>query len=99
MSVDPTNWPYAQTFFDGYSEGRGDDAAHLAFLYDSAQIRVSEDGKKLYIGRAGTDGIEFVYRRDMPGIWAYYPIDDDYQPLADTIDEFVSGWTSGQIKV
>ena len=94
MNVDPKNWPEAAALFSLLAG-----AAKPGFLYARDELRESDDGSKLYIGRAGTGGIEFAYRRAEPGIWAWYPIDNDLTPVADTLDARVSGWADGSIKV
>ncbi len=99
MRVDPKDWPEAAKFFEDFVTGRGLGAARYNFLYASGEIRQSANGERLYIGRAGADGIEFIYRRGHDGIWAYCPIEGEYLPLADDIDSFVKGWSSGRIRV
>lgn len=51
------------------------------------------------VGRSGWGGIDFGYRKGMSGLWAYYPIDDDFELKAPTIEELVKGYCSGEIKV
>ncbi len=53
----------------------------------------------LTVGRPGVDGIELGYRRGMSGLWAYYPIEDHFELMADTLDELVSGWLAGTLTV
>ena len=53
----------------------------------------------LVVGRPGVDGIEFGYRRGHNGIWAYYPIDDDFRYVAPTVSTLVEGWLGGSITV
>lgn len=99
MAVDPDRWPDANEYFRFYTEGRYDNTAKIGYIYSKEEIRESRDGERLYIGRAGADGIEFVYRRDLPGIWAYYPIDGDLEWKADDIETFEKAWRSGELKV
>ncbi|PIE07655.1 MAG: hypothetical protein CSA74_05845 [Rhodobacterales bacterium] len=99
MRVDPKDWPEAADFFEDFVAGRSQRAARYNFLYASGEIRQSGDGERLYIGWAGAHGIEFVYRRDRDGIWAFLPVEGEYRHMADTIDAFVKGWSSGQIRV
>ncbi len=53
----------------------------------------------LEVGRPGVDGILFGYRANLPGVWAYYPIDQEFELKANSIAELVSGWLSGHITV
>ncbi len=53
----------------------------------------------LEVGRAGTDGILFGYRKGMPGVWVYYPIGHEFEKLASTFPEFVEKWHKGSIVV
>ncbi|WP_413718985.1 hypothetical protein [Silicimonas sp. MF1-12-2] len=99
MTVAPDTWPEATDYFRFYSEGRHDRLAKVAFIYSSEEVRESKDGEKLYIGRAGADGIEFVYRRGSPDIWAYYPIDGDLEWKAENIEGLERAWKTGALKV
>ena len=53
----------------------------------------------LIIGGPGVDGIRWGYRRHHRGIWAYYPIEDEFVLLAATASELQTGYASGRIKV
>ncbi len=98
-SIASNDWPEAAEYFASFSDGRWDEAGKYGFIYSRQQARISKDGERLYIGRAGVDGIEFVFRRGSPGIWAYYPIDGDYMLKADTMTSFEEGWRAGEITV
>lgn len=99
MTVDPAKWPEAETYFRYFSEGRYDNHAQLGYIYSREGARESDDGERLYIGRPGVDGIEFLYRKGSPSIWAYYPIEGDYEWKADDIETFERAWRSGSITV
>lgn len=99
MTIDPNNWPEARAFFETFEGVEKPEKNGKKFLYGAEETRESDDGSKLYIGRAGVDGIEFVYLKDTPGIWAWYPLDGELTQMADTIDAFVTDWASGAIKV
>lgn len=99
MAINLDSWPEAKDYFRFFSEGRHDCEAKVAFIYRLEDVRESEDGEKLYIGRAGSDGIEFVYRRGMPDIWAYYPIEGDLEQKADSIEDFERAWKAGTLRV
>jgi len=49
----------------------------------------------LCVGGAG-DSIEFGYRKNQAGIFAYNPIVDEYTLIADTTEE-LKGWLEGSI--
>jgi hypothetical protein len=49
------------------------------------------------MGRSGSDGINFGFRPGHPGLWAYYPIEQDFKYMAATIEELVAGWISGKL--
>jgi hypothetical protein len=53
----------------------------------------------LEVGRAGADGILFGYRCNLPGIWSYYPVEQQFARVANSIDELVVGWLAGEISV
>ena len=99
MNVDPAAWPEAAVYFRFFPEGRRDQSVASAHIYRAEDARQSNDNERLYIGRAGTDGVEFVYRRGSPGIWAYYPLKGDTDLKADDIDSFEQAWRAGSIKV
>lgn len=99
MTVDPAKWPEAETYFRFYGEGRYDNFNQIGYIDARDGIRESDDGERLYIGRPGVDGIEFLYRRGSPAIWAYYPIDGDFAWQADDIESFERAWRTGALKV
>jgi hypothetical protein len=53
----------------------------------------------LHFGNAGCDGIEFRLRKNLTGVWAFYPSSDEYLKIADTISAFKEGWTLGEIQL
>jgi len=62
---------------------------------------VYEDGVSglLVIGGPGVDGIRWGYRRDQPGVWAHYPIEDEFVLVAASASELRVGYSSGRIQV
>ena len=99
MTVDPNDWPEAVMYFEHYSDGIYDPTAFLDWIYKVGDVRESDDGDELYIGRPGVDGIEFVYRRGSGAIWAYHPMESRWQLLADDIKKFERGWKAGELRV
>lgn len=69
----------------------------LVIPADDVQVRTALDF--LVIGRPGVDGIEFGYRRRLRGVWAYYPIDDEFVVVATTTADLVERYTTGRITV
>jgi hypothetical protein len=53
----------------------------------------------LSIGGPGVDGIRWGYRKEQPGIWSYNPNTGEFNKLADSIDDLLSGWDAGKITV
>ena len=53
----------------------------------------------LQVGRPGVDGIGFGYRAGLDGLWAYYPMSDEFEFKASTVRELVEGWLGGRISV
>jgi hypothetical protein len=64
--------------------------------------KYEEDGVSaefLSIGGPGVDGILWGYRKNMPGIWAWFPIDGKFRYLAKTVEALLRGWYAGEIRV
>ena len=61
--------------------------------------RIEEAASWIDVGGPGADGISWAVRRDHPGVWAYYPIDDDFEFIASGSQELIRGWSSGSISV
>ena len=51
------------------------------------------------MGRSGVDGIDFGYRMDRPGLWAFYPIDEEFEFMAESTQMLIDGWCSGSLSV
>lgn len=94
-----SDWPEAADYFKHFAKGRRHEDREFGIIYGTDEARVSSDGARLYVGRAGVAGIEYVYRRGSPEIWAYYPVDADYTLKADDILSFEELWKNGQITV
>lgn len=67
--------------------------APLAEAYEDAAIGF------FAVGRSGSGGIDFGYRRGHPGLWAYHPIGREWQYMAASVAELVEGWCSGRLSV
>jgi hypothetical protein len=81
------------------AQGWWDEEAQYWFIEPSE--RLHEDGTRefLIIGGPGVDGIKWGYRRGHPGIWAHYPIEDEFVLLADSASDLQEGCRSGRITV
>ena len=55
--------------------------------------------KCLVVGWPGTDGIKFVVNSNLPSIFAYYPIDDEFVKIADNISDLLGKWGSNEIQL
>ncbi len=53
----------------------------------------------LCIGGPGVDGIEFGLLQNKHGVFAYYPISNEYVWKADSVSLLIEGWISGEITV
>ena len=51
------------------------------------------------VGRSGGGGIDFGYRKTHRGLWAFYPIEQEFKFMAESIHELVDGWCAGQLAV
>jgi hypothetical protein len=89
----------APDYFRDYSEGRYDPNAYLRFIYPAGETHASDDGNAFFIGRPGADGMEFAYRDGHPGIWVWYPIDNEWRKVADDLPTLERDWLSGKLKV
>lgn len=64
-----------------------------------AEVEELPDEPFLSVGWAGVDGIRFGYRATLPGLWAYYPILREFEPVAASVGELVDRWTTNSIKL
>jgi hypothetical protein len=87
-------------FADGWSErGHFDEEAQLQVIVPLSEAYEEQDIGFFAIGRSGCGGIDFGYRKGLSGLWAYYPIDQDFLLMAPTIADLVEGWCSGRLSV
>lgn len=87
-------------FADGWADrGHFDELSQTWVIVPHAEIYEAADIEFLAVGRSGWDGIDFGYRKEQPGLWAFYPIDRDFKYMASTVAELVEGWCSGRLFV
>ena len=84
---------------DRFTLGVWCEAAQLWVIVPADEVAEDPERALLVIGRPGVDGIEFGYRHGHEGIWAHYPIEDEFRFVAPNVSALVEGWFSGSIKV
>ena len=82
-----------------YCEGYCHEFSCLQLILKHSDAYLAGEQSHLVIGHAGCDGIEFCFRKNKQGVWAFYPIDHEYEFKAKTIKELVVGYLGGSIKV
>ena len=82
-----------------YRSGFYYDDSYLQLVLPLEQAYLGGNDSHLVFGHAGADGIEFCYRQEKEGIWAFYPIDQEYELKSKTLSELVLGWCNGSITV
>jgi hypothetical protein len=80
-------------------QGVWDEFSILWLILPAREVTERFNINFLVIGRPGVDGIEFGYRANFDGIWAYYPIENNFVLLAPTLATFLEGWRSQKITV
>ena len=81
------------------SEGLWDEQAQCWTIEPSERVLENASAEFLQVGRPGVDGIGFGYRKEIPGFWAFFPMECEFQLLAPTIMRFVDQWNAGEIKL
>ncbi len=86
----------SQLAIDGY----WDEPGQIWLIEPSDRISEDTIAEFLQVGRPGVDDVGFGYRKAYPGFWAYHRmVDQDFQFLAPSIQEFLQGWFSGRITI
>jgi hypothetical protein len=94
------DYPCAEYFADGWSDrGHFDEESQTLVIAPLAQAYEVPDIGFFAVGRSGCDGIDFGYRKEFPGLWAFYPIFEEWRLMAPTVAELVEGWCSGRLTV
>ena len=83
----------------GFRSGVFIPAAQLQVVYPESQLRLACGNSFLVIGSAGADGIEFGYRQEREGLWAFHPSESRFQFVASSVQQLVVGYRSGAITV
>jgi hypothetical protein len=99
----PNAWqafPCSDYFVSGYAKtGWWDAASQCWYILPAERSHVGLFGRLLIIGSPGVDGIRWGYRLDHSGLWAHYPIDNEFRFVAPTVSALHVGYASGQITV
>lgn len=82
-----------------FTRGVWSDSEQLRLIVAADEVAERPDLEFLVVGRPGVDGIEFGYRKNHDGIWAYYPISREFSKVASSVNDLVEGWFAGRIKV
>jgi hypothetical protein len=53
----------------------------------------------LFVGDFHVDGIHFAIRKGEDQVFAWYPMERMFRPLASDLPSFISGWLSGDIPI
>ncbi|MCC6670907.1 MAG: hypothetical protein IT458_07595 [Planctomycetes bacterium] len=80
-------------------EGWWDEEGQYWYIEPAGKLREDAGHQFLVIGGPGVDGIHWGYRKGHRGIWAHYPIEDEFVLLAGSASELREGYSSGRIKV
>jgi hypothetical protein len=75
------------------------DATGFIFVLPRQEVYEYDELGLLVIGSPGCDGIVWGYRRGRMGIWAWYPTDREFVPVAASVEDLVEGWTIGRISL
>lgn len=100
----PARWqdyPCEDYFSSKLALGGYWDAGSQVWLIEPAgRIKEELEVGFLQVGRPGVDSIGFGYREDELGFWALHRITGkEFQYLAPTIQDFLTGWLALEIKI
>jgi hypothetical protein len=82
-----------------FRRGVWSESEQLWLIVPAGEVTECPQRHFLIIGSPGVDGIQFGYRSGHDGIWAHYPIEDDFVLLAPDVSTLIEGWLDGTIKV
>ncbi len=85
-------------FAEGWADrGHFDECSQTLVIAPLAEAYEDKKAGFFAIGRSGGDGVDFGYRVGLTGLWAYYPIEQNFKFMAPTVAELVDGWCSGKL--
>lgn len=88
-------------YFQGaWSEdGFFDDTSQTRLILPLNETYVVEEAGFFAVGRSGAGCVDLGYRKHHSGLWAFYPIGQEFKFMAASIPALVEGWCSGQLYV
>ena len=90
---DAAAWsPACDAYFARFASGVYDTFNHLQLILPADRAYVVADRGDLVIGHAGVDGIEFCFRKGMPGVHAWYGIECEHRLVARDLDDLLRRW-------
>lgn len=90
----------ADYFTDGWAEkGFYDEVAHYWVVEPMRELSAERRNKFFAVGGPGVDGIRFCYRYGHEGLWAFYPITEEFVAVAKSVNELVEKWRAGALTV
>jgi hypothetical protein len=81
------------------STGYWDEPGQYWYFWPADRLVEDVERQFLVVGSAGVDSIDWGFRKGHRGLWAYYPIEDEFVFMAPTFAELVDGWLSGKLTV
>lgn len=69
------------------------------YIEPAERLHEDEGREMLVIGHPGVDGIEWGYRRGVPGLWAWFPSSCEFVRIASSVADLRDGHASGRISV
>jgi hypothetical protein len=79
------------------TRGCWDESCQLMLIVPTTEVEERPELSFLVVGNAGVDGIEIGYRAGLPGLWAYYPIDQEFVSVDQSVNELVERFHSGKL--
>jgi hypothetical protein len=88
-------------YFQGawWLDGYFDDYSQTMVIVPWDETYEVEETGFFAVGCSGADGIDFGYRKNHSGLWAFYPIEEEFKFMADSIRALVDDWCSGRLTV
>ncbi|MHA3978697.1 hypothetical protein ACW9UR_13515 [Halovulum sp. GXIMD14794] len=91
--------PASDCYFECYADGVYDTFNHLHLILPADRAYVVAERGDLVVGHAGVDGIEFCFRRGIPGVFAWYGIEAEHRLVAEDLDALLRCWNDRTIKL
>jgi hypothetical protein len=99
----PDRWrayPCDEYFEDGWwLRGHYDEESYTLVIVPLEEAYENMEFEFFAVGRSGSDGIDFGFRKGALGLWAFHPIECEFQYMAPTVAQLVEGWCGGRLAV